>query len=133
MDRLWVNLTDARMIFLQGFHRILSLAVGRNPPGCRKGSGERRDIGNFIFDGSLSDVGVVVLAQLAARGVDDKLNFLILDPIDNVGSSLMHLKDMFRLDAVLSQESMGPSGGFDFETEAIELAGHLEYSGSISL
>src|SRR5690554_318409 len=86
----------------------------RGYPFC--GSDRRRDRGDVrhpILDGVLSYRGIVVLGLLTRGRVDQKLNLAVLDPVDDVRSSLVHLEHEFGLDAVLEQEPARALGSED--------------------
>ncbi len=73
----------------------MSPLVGGNSPGGGQGGGQSCNVGNFEFDGGFSDVGIIMLAQFSAGGVDYQLNFIVFNGIHNIGTSLMHLHDDF--------------------------------------
>ena len=55
------------MVALEGSHLSMSLSVGRNAPGRSCGSRQCRNVGDFVFNGGLSDIGRVEYLLKALR------------------------------------------------------------------
>ena len=90
------------MIRLERFYLDLALVCegGLDAFGGRLCSCSCRNVGNLVFDGRLAYVGVVILAALAGRRVDDELDLLVVDGVDYVWPAFVDLLDVFALDAV---------------------------------
>ena len=68
----------------------------------------RGDIWHVIFYGCFADIGIIMLAEFAGGGgVYHKIDFLVLDGIDDIRPAFMHFLDQFGLYAVLSKKLMG--------------------------
>ena len=98
---LAANSPDVGMITLQGLGPAMPFTEGGNALDCCHCGGNGGDIGDFILDRRLADVGIVVLAELAAGGIDDQVNGAVFDGIDNIRPSLVHLEQGFRGDAFI--------------------------------
>ena len=88
------------MVLLERFDGSVAFPVSVNTPCGGQGGRNCCDIWHLIFDGRLSDIRIVMLAQLAAGGIDDQLNLIVLDAIHDVGSTLVHLKNQIRFNTV---------------------------------
>src|SRR5512136_3125781 len=126
-------LRDIRMVLLQRTNTSLSLLVGGNAFGSGNGRSQGGDIRDLKFYGCFANIRVVIDAEFAARGIDDQLNFPVLDSVHNVGASLMHLKNMLGLNAMFCQEPMGPVGRLDLKAKPVKLLGHFQDRRSIPL
>ena len=87
--------------------------------GC--GGGYRCDIGQAVFDGGFANVAVIVLAHSADRRIDHELYLAVLDGIDDVRATLVHLEDRLGFDAVVGEVFRGTLGGLDFEADLSEV------------
>ena len=83
------------MVGLKGLDLPMSLTECLNTSGRCKGSGQCGDVGDFIFNRRFPDVGVIVLTQFAAGGVDNQLNLVVLNAINNVWAAFMHFANRF--------------------------------------
>src|SRR5512139_3503312 len=93
------RLLDVRMVLLQGLNPTASATKGGDALGgsdCRRYG---REVGYLVFDGGLTDVGIVNLAQFSRRRVDDQVDFLVLDGVDDVRSPFMQFVDALRVNA----------------------------------
>jgi len=84
------------------------------------GSGCCRDVGYFVSNSRFANVRVIVFAEFACRGVDYKLDFAVLDGVNDVGSAFVHFKDAFGFDAFVCEEAIGSFGGLDFEAQLLK-------------
>ena len=78
------------MIALQGADLAMSATEGGDPSDCGYGRGNGGNVRDFILDGRLADIGVVMLAQFSTGGVDNQMNLPILDPIHDMRAPLVH-------------------------------------------
>lgn len=99
---------------------------GGNSLGGGAGGGDGCNIGHLVLDGRFADVGIVMLAELAAGRIDDELNLFVFDPIHNVGPAFMHLQNLFRFHAVLPEEAVRSVCGLDSEAQIPEFPGHFD-------
>jgi len=121
------------VILLQGFDGAwLAFAGGDTLDGGGSGSGSG-DIRYFVLDGRLSDVRIVVFAEFAGGGIDDKLDFTVFDGVDYVGSAFVHFEDGFAFDFILCEELMGAGGGFNFEAEVLKFSCGFQNSGFLTV
>lgn len=85
------------MITLQRPYGAVAPSEGADPPGGRGGRGQGGDVGHLVLDGGLADVGIIVVAELAAGGVDDQLDLAVFDGVDDIRPALVKLeKDLGR-------------------------------------
>ena len=68
--------------------------------GCRS-SGYRSDVRYLVFDGGLSDIGIIVLTLLSGRSIDNKLNVTVLDIIKDIRPSFVQFQDALRIYCML--------------------------------
>ena len=106
------------MITLQGADLAVAAAESGYPSDGGCGCGNGGDIGNFVLNGRLSNIGIIVLAQFAAGGVDDQLDLPVFDTIHDIGTTLVHFQDWFTGNALAFQKFLGPIGGPDLKTQS---------------
>lgn len=121
------------VVFLEGFDGGLALCFCFDAScGCG-GGGWGCDVGDSVFDGRLSDVGVVVLALSAGGCVDDQVDLFVGDGVGDVGASFVHFANLFGGDAVAGQPGECAACGEDLEAEFGEASGGVEDEGFVGV
>ena len=73
-----------------------------------------------MFNGCLPDIGIIILAVFPDRGVDNQVDLLVVDGINDIGSSFVDLFDEGRVDAIGAQELVGVVSGQYLEPDALK-------------
>ena len=83
-------------------------------------------IRNLLVNGGLAQVGVVVLALLARRGVDDQVDFPVDNGVVDIGAAFLQLFQDASGNAVFLQIGAGAPGRHDGEAQFMQLRGGFQ-------
>ena len=127
-------LLSLRVVVLDGFDgEVLGLEAADAEDGGL-GAGEVGAVADLVGDGAAADGDFVGAGFVAAGGVDDETNFVVLHHVHDVGTLLLgEFVDAFDGDTVLFEEAVGASGGVDGEVEFDEVFGDLHGGGLVAV
>src|SRR5579872_5982976 len=106
-------------------HDPLPFAHGANRAYHARSRRERRDKGNFVLDRGPADLVFRDTRYFAARGIDNKLDFAVLDRVDNIGAAFAHFADRLGGNAMLSKKSRGSARRDNAEAEIEEAPNNI--------
>src|SRR5260221_11308813 len=105
------------VIFLQRFHTIAALLEGGDAEGGSFGAAEGRHDGSPRINGRRADFHLVRARALAGRGVDDELDFPILEQVHRVGPAFGELEDALHFQPGFFQDRGCARSGRQFKTQ----------------
>ena len=122
------------MVVLDGFDCEVLGLEGADGEDGGLGAGEVGAVADLVGDGAAADGDFVGAGFVAAGGVDDETDFVVLHHVHDVGTLLLgEFVDALDGDVVLFEEAVGASGGVNGEAEFDEVFGDLHGGGLVAV